>query len=235
MDTSPGRTASNAAVVPLAELVENAQAGDDASMQALYLRFRPLTQRVQARYGARPELRDDLPGELYLLFVRLVRRFEPERGVAFPVYLSRTFPFGARSLVRRADTAARHEQPFSACLPGSLEDDDLASRRESLEDRATDVFHTTAPPTPEDLALGEAELGELLRLLPASARPPFLLRLRGCDFRRIAVLTGRRECACRQDLQRARRLLRTRLGNRRELTVSQNGPPAALYYMVASS
>src|SRR5438067_364125 len=56
---------------------------------ALYRDFKPLVQSLIAHYGEDPEMRQDLPGEIYGRFCHLVEDYDPSRGIPIKVYLVR--------------------------------------------------------------------------------------------------------------------------------------------------
>lgn len=56
---------------------------------ALYQQFQPLVSSLIRRYGKDPELRQDLPGEIYYRFCCLVDAYDPERGIPLVAYVTR--------------------------------------------------------------------------------------------------------------------------------------------------
>jgi RNA polymerase sigma factor (sigma-70 family) len=55
----------------------------------LWSEFSPLVQKLIHRYGVDPELRADLPGEIYFRFNALFDAYDPGRGVPLRTYLIR--------------------------------------------------------------------------------------------------------------------------------------------------
>jgi RNA polymerase sigma-70 factor (ECF subfamily) len=56
---------------------------------ALYAEFRPLVQRLIRQYGSEPEMRQDLEGEIYCQFTRLLDVYDTSRGVPLRPYIVR--------------------------------------------------------------------------------------------------------------------------------------------------
>ena len=55
----------------------------------LYAEMAPLVQRLLYRYGKTPELRQDLEGEIYCRFCRLLENYDPNRGIPIRPYIVR--------------------------------------------------------------------------------------------------------------------------------------------------
>jgi len=67
----------------------------------LYDEFQPLVRRLIAQYGGDPELREELPGEIYCRFSQLLEAYDPTRGIPMEAYLVRTLPTAVYSYARR--------------------------------------------------------------------------------------------------------------------------------------
>jgi RNA polymerase sigma factor (sigma-70 family) len=69
----------------------------------LFAEFQPLVRRLIRQYGAdNAEFREDLAGEIYYRFCRLLEVYDPERGVPLRPYL-------VRQLTASVYTFARHQ------------------------------------------------------------------------------------------------------------------------------
>ena len=55
--------------------------------QALFAEMQPLVRRLLRQYGDDPELRQDLPGEIFRRFCAALDAYDPERGVPLRPYL----------------------------------------------------------------------------------------------------------------------------------------------------
>lgn len=73
---------------------------------ALYQDFQPLVRRLIRQYGQTPEFRQDLEGEIYYRFCRLLDVFDCERGIPLRPYL-------VRQLTASVYTFARHHWRLS--------------------------------------------------------------------------------------------------------------------------
>jgi RNA polymerase sigma-70 factor (ECF subfamily) len=80
-----------------------------ADREALYRDFRPLVRSLIGRYGDDPELREELPGEIYARFCQLVADYEPGRGVPLKLYLVRTLSASVYSYARSRWQRRRRE------------------------------------------------------------------------------------------------------------------------------
>jgi RNA polymerase sigma factor (sigma-70 family) len=73
------------------------------SRDELYAEFQPLVRRLIRQYGAdSADFREDLAGEIYYRFCRLLEAYDPERGVPLRPYL-------VRQLTASVYTFARHQ------------------------------------------------------------------------------------------------------------------------------
>src|SRR5690242_2945141 len=97
----------------LEQLVDSAQAGDVSAMEELYRRFRPLVRSIARRYRHLP-IAEDLEGELYLTFARLVGRFDPGRGIALAHYIERSLALSLHTVVRRECRVLAHHVELQA-------------------------------------------------------------------------------------------------------------------------
>jgi RNA polymerase sigma factor (sigma-70 family) len=74
---------------------------DTLSRQALFSEFTPLVRKLIGQYGDDPDLRQDLVGEIYYRFCKLLDAYEPGREVPLRPYL-------VRQLIASTYTYARH-------------------------------------------------------------------------------------------------------------------------------
>jgi len=76
---------------------------------ALYGEFQPLVRRLIRQYGDDPDLRQDLAGEIYCRFSKLLDAFDPERGVPLKPYLVRSLTAAVYTYVRSRRRYERRE------------------------------------------------------------------------------------------------------------------------------
>ncbi len=74
---------------------------DPLQRQALFEEFTPLVRKLIGQYGDDPDLRQDLLGEIYYRFCKLLNAYEPDREVPLRAYL-------VRQLIVSTYTFARH-------------------------------------------------------------------------------------------------------------------------------
>ena len=82
----------------------------------LFDEFRPLVQRLVARYGVSEDLRQELPGELYCQFSLLLGAYDPARGVPLRGYLVRMLSTSAYAFARSHWRRRCRYVSFDACL-----------------------------------------------------------------------------------------------------------------------
>jgi len=138
---------------PLGSWADRAPAGDPGTpvvdREDLYREFQPLVRRLIRQYGDHPELRQDLPGEIFCRFCQLLEAYDPDRGVPLRPYL-------VRSLTASVYTYARSHW--------------RRQRREiglEVEAGAFETLQTVDPTQGWDTALLNQEV---LRLLPDAIR-----------------------------------------------------------------
>ncbi len=113
----------------LLRLVAQAQAGDNATVEALLHQFRPLLRaRMHSLWAT---LRDDLTSiewadveaQVQVLFLSRLQTFEPQQGVFFPHYIARMLDLDSRQWLRQQ----RRQQavPFSQLYFASESSDEL--------------------------------------------------------------------------------------------------------------
>jgi RNA polymerase sigma factor (sigma-70 family) len=76
---------------------------------ALYLEIQPLVRSLLARHRGDPELCQELPGEIYCRFHRLLDRYDSSRGVPERAYLIRCLQAGIYTWVRSRWRRRGHE------------------------------------------------------------------------------------------------------------------------------
>jgi len=79
--------------------METSPHGDDtcqpytySPLELLWAQQQPLVQKLLLCYGTTPELRRDLPGEIYYRLSQLVAGFDPALGLPLDAYLVRALP-----------------------------------------------------------------------------------------------------------------------------------------------
>ena len=84
----------------LEALADSARHGDAEALAELYERFSPLSNRLLTGYRSL-SFHDDLPGELFIAFAVLVRKYDPARGIPFSHFMSHMLPMTIHTVVRR--------------------------------------------------------------------------------------------------------------------------------------
>lgn len=77
--------------------------------EALYRDFQPLVRKLIRQYGDTPELRQDLTGEIYCRFCRLLDAYDPERGIPLRPYMVRQLSASVYTYARHGWRANRRE------------------------------------------------------------------------------------------------------------------------------
>lgn len=88
--TSPDRMPAAAAAVALRSAPEGPSTGAGLSYterEELFEDLQPLVRRLVRQYGEDPELRQDLPGEIYRRYCAALENYDPSRGVPLRAYL----------------------------------------------------------------------------------------------------------------------------------------------------
>jgi RNA polymerase sigma-70 factor (ECF subfamily) len=179
-------------------------AGSDisaAEQEALYRDFQPLVRSLIARYGKDPEMRQELPGEIYVRFCRLVADYDPSRGVPIRCYLVRTLPASVYSFARsrwrhrRRESSLERETDLEAL--GDTFDpsggwDDQMVMQQVLEQLLAAI--ASLPLRQRQVVIGRyyesrsfEEIAQALGIQPATARS--LLRHGVARLRKLIVLT----------------------------------------------
>ena len=164
--------------------------------ETLFAQFMPLVNRLVRQYGKTPEMRQDLPGEIYYLFHTLLDRYDPERGIPLRPYLVRQLSAATYSLVRKQWREQAHELP--------LEESGYQCDRRLA----------TSDPTPQwDTALQQrqfaAMLPRLIQKLPLRQRQVLILRYyENHSFKEIAHVLNIEQSSVRSLLRYAMKRLR---------------------------
>lgn len=82
----------------------------------LYQDFQPLVRRLLRQYGDTAEQRQDLSGEIYFLFCKLLTAFDPNRGVPLRPYLVRGLTAAVYTHVRSSRRHRRREVSLEALI-----------------------------------------------------------------------------------------------------------------------
>lgn len=90
-------------------LVLAAQHGQAAALASLFVLFQPHVRRVLRLYRHLP-IAEDLEGEAFLAFAKLVREYEPGRKIPFESYAAAKFRLLLHSVVRREYTHCLRER-----------------------------------------------------------------------------------------------------------------------------
>lgn len=169
--------------------------GTPAERAALYRELEPLVRRLVRQYGDDPHLRQDLEGEIFCRFCRLLEQFDSSRGIPLKAYLVSALPPAVYSYVR---AQWRHQQ------------------RERCLDRTIEPFEAEHAADPTHQWIEQLEREALLRLLPSAiARLPLRQRqvviwryYEGLSFEGIAARVGLQPVSIRSNLRHAIQNLR---------------------------
>lgn len=77
--------------------------------EALFASLQPLVRRLIRQYGVDPELRQDLPGEIYTRFCDYLRTYDPQRGIPLKPYLINKLSASVYTYVRSQWRRERRE------------------------------------------------------------------------------------------------------------------------------
>jgi RNA polymerase sigma factor (sigma-70 family) len=171
------------------------------SRDALYAEFQPLIYRLMRQYGTRPELRQDLAGEIYCRFCTLLEAYDPNRGVPLRAYLVTQLSASIYTYARQHWRRDRREVSLEMHTAHGLE------------------CHLTQDPTPlwdrkmTVEAVREA-LPEALSRLTTRQRQAVLWRFYdGRSYEQIAQVLQVEPVTVRSLVRRALESLRRQLGN----------------------
>ena len=169
-----------------------------AERDSLYGEFQPLVRRLIRQYGDSNEAREDLTGEIYYRFCRLLDCFDPSRGIPLKPYL-------VRQLSASIYTYARHQW--------------RRQKREiamELESGLTELHQTEDPSRQwdEKLALGHVQQGLPDALLQLSLRQRQVVVWRYYEsrsFEEIALRLGIQTATARSILRHGLHNIRHKL------------------------
>jgi RNA polymerase sigma factor (sigma-70 family) len=166
---------------------------------ALFAEFSPLIRRLIRQYGQTPELRQELPGELFCRFQALLDSYDPERGVPLRPYLVRQLTAGAYAFARKQWNQVRRETPL-------MEGMECGMHQPALD--PTSEWDETL--VRRDMA---DSLANLIAELPSRQRQVVLWRYyEERSFEEIAVRLGVQESSVRSLLRHGMNNLRRRAG-----------------------
>ena len=93
------------------------------SMEEIYQAYEGLCVKLVNRYGLDPSYREDLMQECALELCRCVRDYNPDRGVAFPAYVSRALKYGIFGAQRKWRKGEADSLDIGEDFKNDLEDD----------------------------------------------------------------------------------------------------------------
>jgi RNA polymerase sigma factor (sigma-70 family) len=93
-------------------LPDSTSARDD-----LYAELGPLVRRLLRQYGQDPQLRHDLPGEIFCRFCALLDAFDPTRGIPLRPYLLRQLQAATYTYARKQWRRQRREVALEGADP----------------------------------------------------------------------------------------------------------------------
>jgi len=150
----------------------------------LFAEFAPLVRRLIRQYGQDANIREELPGEIYCRFCALFEAYDPSRGIPIRPYLVRQLTMATYSFARhhwriqKRDTSWEFEDPQ---LNRACASDPTGDGLTSLAQEQIALYLPTAleslPARQRSVVIWRyfeersfEEIGELLDILPSSAR-----------------------------------------------------------------
>jgi len=179
---------------------ENRPPGSASEREALYAALQPLVRRLIRQYGVDPELRQDLPGEIYCRFCQYLDAYDPGRGVPLRPYLISKLTAAAYTFARSHWRREKREVELDADAAAALLAEGGARvAEEDGEDRVAGVIR---------------RLPEVLARVPERQRRVILARFyEGRSFEDIAESLGVRPATARSLLRHGLNRMRTCLAN----------------------
>ena len=150
----------------------------------LYAEFAPLVRRLIRQYGQDINIREELPGEIYCRFCALFEAYDPSRGIPIRPYLVRQLSMATYSFARhhwrvqKRETSWEFEDPHlnQACAFDPTGDWLTSLAQEQLA-RYLPTALQSLPSRQRNVVIWRyfdersfEEIGELLGILPSSAR-----------------------------------------------------------------
>lgn len=202
-----GTTPSIAIVNGLARLV---QRGDVRAKHDLYQLFKPLLQKIIAPFRRSAELYQDLHAEVYLIFDRLVLKWDESRGIDLPAYLSTVLPQAVETCVCRHRRKAGREIAWSSLATITDPDAWTEAVEESLQRLgSTELCWMSRANDPAAQGIERLSLQQAIQSLPPRQREVFTLReVEGYSSRDIAAQLDLDVTTVRRHFQNARTNLR---------------------------
>jgi len=84
---------------------------------AFYQEFQPLIRRLIRQYADDAEMRQDLEGEIYCRFCRILEAYDPSRGIPLKPYLIRMLTAAVYTYTRSHRRSRSREVPFALATP----------------------------------------------------------------------------------------------------------------------
>lgn len=179
-DEGPAPAAVNLPAVEMPRAAESPLPDRDA----LYAEMAPLVQRLLYRYGKTPELRQDLEGEIYCRFCRLLENYDPDRGIPVRPYIVRMLQQTLFNYVRdywRYESRVTHielEAGSEKSIPALVTEPDLV--RQMVDEELLNALPSAIALLPERQkivlvwrfydGISFDEIAERLEIQPATAR-----------------------------------------------------------------
>jgi len=150
----------------------------------LYASFGPLVRRLVSKYGLDAETREDLRGEIYCCFCRLLEEYDPQRGIPLRAYMVRALTTAVYGYARSQRAWKGRETSLDA-TPETPELSDPSSPVHGWEDdllsedvcRALPEALKTLPARQQQAVIyryygahSYAAVADLLHVAPATAR-----------------------------------------------------------------
>ena len=152
--------------------------------EVLFGEFQPLVRRLIRQYGEDPELRQDLWGEIFYRFCKLLDAYDPTRGIPVRAYLVRTLTASVYTFSRSQWRRQNREVSLEAAS-GAVEAVDQTDPTDQWDrEMLTREVLKSLPAAIEKLPLRQRqvviwryyesrsfeEMAEMLRVRPATAR-----------------------------------------------------------------
>ena len=111
-NVSNGKLSSNTIMAPVSVL--NDSYTSPLSREKLFAEFQPLVRRLLRRYGTNEEVRQEMVGEIYYRFCRLIDAYDPKRGIPLRPYVVTALSASVHTYARQCWTHSTRIAPLEA-------------------------------------------------------------------------------------------------------------------------
>ena len=110
------KLSSDSNMAPVPDLNESPTTS--VAREKLFAEFEPLVRRLVRRYGTTEESRQEMVGEIYYRFCRLVEAYDPKRGVPLHPYMVHTLSASVHTYARQCWTHSTRVAPLEDAESG---------------------------------------------------------------------------------------------------------------------